>query len=227
MITKDDLFAAMDALAERRPVFHVEADFQHALAWVIHECHPGIDVRLERPVTLDEERGHADIWLRDDGGDTVVELKYWTRSTGSVLHVDGEDFPLRDQGAQPLSRYDFWRDVRRMERLISEGHAGTGYGVALTNVQNYWNAGQARVIDATFRIHEGHEVSGVLAWRPDPPPSAGTTVGRESPIHLSGRYVANWRDYSSPEPGLPGGEFRYLLLDVGEALGTPTGRASP
>jgi hypothetical protein len=31
-----DLPHLMDALAAQRPIFHSEADFQHALAWEIH-----------------------------------------------------------------------------------------------------------------------------------------------------------------------------------------------
>ena len=28
---------ALEALAEQRPIFHSEADFQHAIAWEIHK----------------------------------------------------------------------------------------------------------------------------------------------------------------------------------------------
>ena len=50
MITRDDLAAALTALAERRPVFHSEADFQHELAWLVRERYSDVGVRLERPV---------------------------------------------------------------------------------------------------------------------------------------------------------------------------------
>ena len=36
-----DIHQIMADLAKRRPVFHSEADFQHALAWLIHETRPG------------------------------------------------------------------------------------------------------------------------------------------------------------------------------------------
>ena len=46
-----DLLGAMRALASHRPVFHSEADFQHALAWQIHRMLPGAVIRLEyRPL---------------------------------------------------------------------------------------------------------------------------------------------------------------------------------
>ena len=77
MSARLDLPAALSALAKERPVFHSEADFQHALAWVIRERHPAIKVRLEYPVTLDGKRGHVDIWLRDADWERALELKYW------------------------------------------------------------------------------------------------------------------------------------------------------
>ena len=214
MSARLDLTAALAALAEERPVFHSEADFQHSLAWVIRERHPGLEVRLEYPVTLDGQRGHVDIWLRGADGERALELKYWTR--GGELAVADEQYQLREHGAQPLARYDLWKDVARIERLIKDDWAAGGYMVALTNEHTYWNEGRADTIDATFRTHEGHEVRGSLALSARA--SAGTTEGRESPIELRGTYVTRWRDYSKPAPGLTGGEFRCLLLDVGAAL---------
>ncbi len=215
MSARLDLPAALAALAEQRPVFHSEADFQHALAWVIRERHPGIEVRLEYPVILDDQLAHIDIWLRDADGDKPVELKYWTREVH--LAVGNEEYPLRQQGAQPLNRYDLWKDVARIERLINQNRTAAGSVVALTNDRGYWNEGRPRTIDATFRLHEGSEVRGSVALSQRA--SAGTRKGRESAIALQGRYFTHWRDYSAPSPGVAGGEFRYLLLDVGAALG--------
>jgi len=56
-----DLVAALSALAERRPVFHSERDFQHSLAWQIQLSCPEAQIRLEpRP-----RRGiHLDLLVR-------------------------------------------------------------------------------------------------------------------------------------------------------------------
>ena len=222
MIGRADLTAALSALAAERPVFHAEADFQHALAWTVRDRHAGVEVRLERPVPLAGERGHVDIWLRGSDTEIVIELKYWTREAHLV--VSDEEYELRQQGAQPPSRYDLWKDVARIERLIERGWATGGYVAALTNEQSYWNEGGAGAIDGTFRTHENNEVLGKLAWGPGA--AAGTMKNREQPIELRGRYITRWQSYSQPFEA-PGGEFRYLLLDVGEALLAATGRASP
>ena len=214
MSARLDLPAALSALAEERPVFHSEADFQHALAWVLRERHPAIKVRLEYPVTLDGKRAHIDIWVRMDGHATVIELKYGTRKAD--FEVDGEGYDLRD-GAPDWFRYDVWKDVARTEGLVEGGGADAGYVIALTNDHLLWREGSAEAISAAFHCHDGREVFGSLAWSRQA--GSGSTEGRESPIKLSGAYVARWRDYSKPTPSRLGGEFRYLLLDVEAALG--------
>lgn len=224
MIGRSDLVAVLSTLAERRPVFHSEADFQHELAWTIRERHPRIEVRLERPVSLSDERGHVDVWVLDGSYAAPIELKYWTQAPSTPLVVHGERYYLTDQGAQPLRRYDLWKDISRMELLISQGSATNGYAVALTNVRTYWTEGRTDVIDAAFRTHPGREVHGELAWQKEP--ADGTIAGRRSPIGLAGRYVAQWERYSMAAEG-PGGDFRYLLLDVREGLTAATGRTLP
>ena len=66
----------IEDLSLLRPVFHSEADFQHALAWHIREVMPDCQVRLEfKPFPA--ERVYLDIWLPTLG--TAIELKYLTR----------------------------------------------------------------------------------------------------------------------------------------------------
>ncbi len=211
-----DLPAVLAALAEQRPVFHSEADFQHALAWVVREQQPGIDVRLERPVTLDGQRGHVDIWVRDADGEKAIELKYWARE--GELTVAGESFQHRGW-AGDIERCGLWKDVARIERLIAVGSVEGGYAVALANLVGCWGAprgGWERTNDAAFRLHEGHRVGGTLDWAEKTAVSTRNLCG--APVTLRGDYLTRWRDYSMPEPGRAGGEFRYLLLDVGTAL---------
>ncbi len=213
-----DLPAALVALADERPVFHSEADFQHALAWAIRERHPDIDVRLERPITLDGQRGHVDIWLHDRDGEKAIELKYWVRE--GELTVAGESFQHRGWSGD-IERCAVWKDVARIERLIGSGLAGGGFVVALANLVGCWGAprsGWERTTDAAFRLHEGHRVGGTLDWAEKT--AASTRNLCRAPVTLRGSYLTRWRDYSQPAEG-PGGELRYLLLDVGAALGVP------
>ena len=71
-----DIHAIMNGLAERRPIFHSEADFQFALAWRIHKTLPDCEVRLEfKPFPY--ERMYLDVWLPTEC--VAIELKYLTR----------------------------------------------------------------------------------------------------------------------------------------------------
>ena len=79
--------------------------------------------------------------------------------------MSGERFVLRDQRAQDIRRYDFLRDVQRLEDEVSEGRAGQGFAILLTNDPSYWQPPQRdETVDAAFRIHEGRNVNGELAW---------------------------------------------------------------
>src|SRR5579859_5225485 len=102
-------------LGQQRPVFHSEADFQHALAWLIHLQQPDTRIRLEyRP--LPSEPLYLDLWVEDDSSALAIELKYPTRRL-MVEHA-GEHFSLKNQSAQDLTRYDFIKDIGRLERVV-------------------------------------------------------------------------------------------------------------
>ena len=122
-----DITHLMKELARYRPVFHSEADFQHALAWRIHEEMPDCEVRLEFKPFL-TKRLYVDLWLPNIG--VAMELKYYT----AKLHLerDDESFALLDQSAQDIRRYDFLKDIQRLEQLSKLSQARAGIAVLLT-----------------------------------------------------------------------------------------------
>jgi hypothetical protein len=212
MLTLADVEATLKQLAHERPVFHSEADFQHALAWSLRERIPNLPVRLEYPLPWEGDRSYADIWLRAPGGDVVLELKYWKRNLRITL--DGEEFNLPFQGAQDLARYDFLKDLSRVERLVAVGKARTGAVIAITNDHLYWQGGRPNTVDADFRIHEGRRLSGTMSW--SDAASDGTKRSREADLTLRGVYHPVWQPYFTVD-GEPYGEFRYLFLPVDKA----------
>lgn len=199
----------MAQLATRRSIFHSEADFQHALAWTIQTNHPAARVRLEtRP-----ERGiHLDLLVTDSGHRSAIELKYATRKVDAV--VDGEHFNLPFRGAHDITRYDFCKDIWRIETMLAHGYAHSGWAVVLTDDGGYWRPGtKASPIDLAFRIYEGRSISGELAW--SGLAGAGTTKHRAEALPLRGSYTCRWRPFSTirPSTGTPI-ELRYLALSV-------------
>lgn len=200
-------------LSQERPVFHSEADFQHALAWQIHKEKPQYSLRLEYPLHPGEP-DRLDIWATGDAETLAIELKYKTRAL--FAPVGGELFWLKEHSAQDCNRYDFIRDVQRLEQFVSaHGHV-TGYAILLTNDSSYWSSPlHASTADADFRIHEGRVLTGHLTWGPTA--SKGTTRGRENALSIMGSYRLSWQDYydvqaSKHVRGYT--RFRYLMVKV-------------
>ncbi len=210
-----DIRCLLTQLAESRKVFHSEADFRHALAWHIHQTMPKSQVRLEYPVPVEHRKTYVDIYLPDEK--IAIELKYVTRRL--ELH-NGESFALRDQFAHNQRRYDFLRDIQRLERMRNEpGLCEAGHAVLLTNAPLYWICPRRPdTTDSAFRIHEGAVIiKGELDWATHTSP--GTKKGRKKPIQLKGSYCLRWQDYSnitekSRGNGKPRGIFRYLAVSV-------------
>jgi hypothetical protein len=205
-----DIAAVLKDLAKQRPIFHSEADFQHALAWELHRRIPEVDVRLEVPKAHAGKLLHIDIWIAHGETALALELKYKTRELS--VEIGGETFNLRSQSAQDLGRYDFIKDVQRLEQLCRGRANLVGYALFLTNDSSYWRqAPDAKCADGAYRIPEGRVIRGELAWAEHA--GMGTTHGRQEPLIIRGAYTIQWRDYSRPF-GAAHGRFRYTALKV-------------
>ena len=211
-----DIVAMLGHLAEVRPLFCSEADFQLALAWQLKLSAPALTLRLERrpdPAV----RQAADLWITDPHGQSLVlELKYFVRAADITL--DGERFVLAHQGAHDTSRYDTLKDLTRVEGWVRVGLADRGAVIALTNDPAYWRAPTRQTIDAQLRLHEGRRLHGDHAW--DPVASEGTTRGRTTVLQVDGHYTAAWRPYSKLPNGM---ELRTLILDTATNDGAQPG----
>lgn len=207
-----DIKGILDKLASIRPIFHSEADFQHALAWEIHHKYPESKVRLEYKPAHADKKCYVDIWVQYLGINNIFELKYKTR--GLHLVHDNETFDLLNQSAQDCGRYDVCKDVQRIEKLANK--ETLGFVIFLTNDSAYWKLGRgATSEDSAFRLCEGKTLSGILKWGDTT--AAGTMKTREQPITLNGHYSISWNDYSNVSDS-PYGEFRYLLINIRNTL---------
>lgn len=202
-----ELEQTMAALAAQRPIFHSEADFQHAFAWQLQRSYPQARIRLE---TRPRPGVRLDVLAYVDGRRVAFELKYLLRRLTTT--IEDELFELPFQGAQDTRRYDFIKDIARLEVLVREDIVDHGYAVALTNDPLYWQGGQREdVADAAFRLGEGRTLAGVMAWSDRT--GAGTKRFREESLSLAGSYDLLWRDFSRVEGGRYG-TFRFLVVAV-------------
>ena len=207
MIVVEELMAK---LAQRRPVFCSEADFQHELAHEIRKTDDNLNVRLEWPLTV-PARGAIDLIVI---GKTRValELKYLSKSFCTTL--DGESITLKQHGAHDQRRYDVCKDVMRMEAY--SGATGFGAGVlVLTNDPSYWqDRARKDTVDAAFNLSHSRVLNGTLAWHELAKP--GAIKNREAAIEIKGQYTLTWSDYNRMAGNA--GFFRYLWIPISPNL---------
>ena len=204
-----DLNKTLKELSLQRPFFYSEKDFQFALGWKIKEIYYNIQIRLERKLRIDENKKVSiDICVIDNETLIPIEVKYKTESL-TVIH-EGEKFNLASQNAQDQGRYDFLKDIMRIERTIEFNNLRTGYVILITNDPSYWEKSTSSSIDEEFRIYEDRKLEGTLRWKERA--ADGTTKGRKKPIELSGSYKVKWNDYYKTEK--KNQWFRYLLLKI-------------
>lgn len=205
-----DFHVILANLAAKRPIFHSEADFQHALAWELHEHDQEADIRLEKRISLEDSRIHLDLLYRSGEKVIAIELKYKTRAVN--LQIGDEGFDLLDQSAQDIGRHDYIKDISRLESYVRKNPQAVGYAILLTNDHLYWKKSKKdNPVDSAFRLDAGRIVQGSVTWNDETAP--GTKYKREEPIDLSGEYTIAWHDYCDHGEGKYR-QFRYSLVRV-------------
>ena len=127
-----DIRRILESLVARRPIFHSEADFQHALAWEITRQYGAAEMRLEvRP--FPGEAMALDLLVQLESRTTAIELKHRTRALD--VTVGGERFVLKNQAAHPIASYDCCKDLARLEWFVRAGVSDCGFLVILKNDQ--------------------------------------------------------------------------------------------
>lgn len=147
-----------------------ERDFQMHLATYLRITNNYDDVDVEYYVPVKELEGYQEIWntelrmdvlVRKDNEYLPIELKYKTKTVRKILlrfneEVSGEVEVMKNQGAQDLGKYDFWKDVRRIELVRKRfGAIKNGLAVFVTNDPAYLKAGRESSNHFKFSMIEG------------------------------------------------------------------------
>lgn len=102
-----------------------------------------------------------DILLRKNQEFLPVELKYKTKKHSKRLlrfgeHLNDAVDVLKNQGAQDLGMYDFWKDVRRLELVRNRFDAvKNGLAVFVTNDKQYVSPRREASNNSQFSMEEG------------------------------------------------------------------------
>ncbi|MDP2673246.1 MAG: hypothetical protein Q8O84_05525 [Nanoarchaeota archaeon] len=203
MITLEEINKLVQKCLNERKMFHSEADFQHSLAWKIHEeFGKKFKIRLEFVI----ESKYIDIVLIDSSKNKIgIELKYKTKEISE--EINGEQYFLKPHGAQDCGRYDVIKDIERLEELVIKKKIKLGFVIFLTNDISYLYKCKGNA--CKFSLEEGKEINGEMNWGKDT--GMGTKKGREKTLELKGKYKINWID--SPN-NLKKTIFKYFILEV-------------
>ena len=159
------------------------------------------------------ERLYLDIVVAKEGKYVPVELKYKTKEVAVAMERFGEPFSeagdgvagaLKSHGAQDLGRYDFWKDVKRLELVKSRfGNVAGGLAVFLTNDTTY--KAKPKGLIENFSMAEGEPLPMEKHWSDATRPTA---EGRPD-FEVSKGYELRWQ-----ERQIGGIGFHYCVLAV-------------
>ena len=147
-IVRQDVFAFLESNDE---LLFNERDFQmHLATWLRNSANHYDDVDVEYYVPRSELENYVwdselrlDIVVKKDDEYCPVELKYKTKKVARQISRFDEVLPnevvvMKNQGAQDLGMYDFWKDVRRVELVRRRfDRVNGGLAVFVTNDKLY------------------------------------------------------------------------------------------
>ncbi len=204
-----DIHNILKNLSGKRPIFHSEADFQHALAWELHKTCNNADIRLEKRFNIDYLGDiYVDILFKEKES-IAIELKYTTKELHTT--INNESFSLKNHDAYDIRRYDFLLDIYRLEALKNTKRINKGFAIFLANATAYWNKPtKPNTNDKDFRIHENRTIQAnkKLTWAKGT--GSGTSKRRTMLLIFRNSYAFHWKGYSK----VGNCEFRYLLVRV-------------
>ena len=165
-IVQQDVFAFLESYNE---LLFNERDFQmHLATWLRNSANHYDDVDVEYYVPKTELDNYIwdselrlDIVVKKDGEYCPVELKYKTKKVESQISrfdemLDEKVVVMKNQGAQDLGMYDFWKDVRRVELVRNRfKNVKGGLAVFVTNDQFYTKASRQNSNNYLLNMTEG------------------------------------------------------------------------
>ena len=145
-----------------------ERDLQMHLATFLRQTGHYDDVDMEYYVPLSELKGYIwnnelrmDILVRKGKEFLPIELKYKTKTVRKKLLRFGESVAeevevMKNQSAQDLGKYDFWKDVRRIEIVRNRfSNIKNGLAVFVTNDSTYLQRGREKSNHIKLSMDEG------------------------------------------------------------------------
>ena len=216
-IVQQDIFAFLESNEE---LLFNERDFQmHLATWLRKSANDYDDVdveyyvpKIELPNYVWDSELRLDIVVKKDGEYCLVELKYKTKKVERQISrfdeiLDDKVVVMKNQGAQDLGMYDFWKDVRRIE-LVRNRFAKVKGGLAIfvTNDALYTKASRPESNNYLLNMNEGkHSV--IKHWQNEN--SACAKMNSYKSFEVEKEYSINWHHRNVDN--IP---FHYCVVNV-------------
>ncbi len=215
IISKAQLEEILKSVYNNRNPFLSEAQLQFDLAIALEKHFESqspdrYKIYLEYPTvnTTTNARVYYDIVIKDVVTKEYcpIELKYKTKN--APVTFDGAAIDLKNHAAQDLGRFDYLKDVERIENFnaITSKVKEAGYAIILTNDQSYWNGTGVGKMFADFALNDKITiVEGTKSWVVG---TKDTSVGksRKNGLTLKDSYYIEWKNLDN--------NFKFLLLEI-------------
>ncbi len=215
-IVRADVMAFLESNEE---LLFNERDFQmHLATWLRNSANCYDDVDVEYYVPRQELENYVwdselrlDIVVKKDGEYCPVELKYKTKKVERQIsrfdELLGEKVVvMKNQGAQDLGMYDFWKDVRRVELVRNRfDRVKNGLAVFVTNDNTYTKASKPTSNNYLLNMDGGKAHSRQKHWA-----NPESTCAKSHPdFEVEREYTIEWH-----ERGVDGVEFYYCIVTI-------------
>lgn len=213
-------------LDKNSKLFFNERDFQMNLASFLREQHYYDNVFLEYSLLVSffkdkmiaevEANIRIDIVVEKSDQFCPIELKYKTKLVekeedtivrfGEEIEIGAE--LLKNQAAQNINRYSFWKDVYRVERIKRNfSKVIAGFSIFVTNDESYMKTPKGA--SAPFTMEAGVQHSKELKWE-EKEKVADSTRSKYPEIVLENQYtIKEWYDITLQEY-----KFHYCIVEV-------------
>lgn len=209
---------------EKKNIFFNENDFQMHLSIYLTQLKNGDgtskydDVDIEYFIPIEEMPGYIwhnkngvniDIVVEKDNEFVPIELKYPTAAVdfdikrfGEVLRTD--ENIIKNQGAQNLVMYHFWKDVKRIEVLKSRfSRIKNGIALFLTNDDSYLKSRKETAACSAFSMNDGTHPK-EKHWN-----GKAALLKHNPDFEVSKNYDITWKSIK-----MDGENFHYNLLTI-------------
>jgi hypothetical protein len=216
-IVRNDVCAFLESNNE---LLFNERDFQlHLATWLRNSDNHYDDVDVEYYVPWQELENYIwesklrlDIVVKKDGEYYPVELKYKTKKLKRKISRFSEELTddvvvMKDQGAQDLGMYDFWKDVRRVELVRNRFECVKGGLVVFaTNDEFYVRGSKKDSNNYLLNITEG-EHSPIKHWQNEQSACAKMRAYRSFEVEKA--YSIEWHNRV-----VDGVKFYYCIVAI-------------